>query len=59
MIKPVLKLSEIKKNPSCMIGCEDYPESVVIRYGDVVAYVLTPERMIQLLEIEKKLKGLQ
>lgn len=53
MLTQVLKLSEIKKDPTCLIGC-DIP-SAITRYGDVVAYVVSPERMRELLEAERKI----
>lgn len=56
MIMSVLKFSEIKKDPSCLIGW-DRP-AVITRYGDVVAYILTEDRMNELLEAEQKLKEL-
>lgn len=53
MITTVLKFSEIKKDPVCLLGW-DRP-AVITRYGDVVAYVLSPERMMELLDKEKQL----
>lgn len=53
MLTPVLKLSEIKKDPVCLLGW-DIPAAIT-RYGDVVAYVVSPERMKQLLEAEASL----
>jgi len=56
MIHAVLKFSEIKKDPVCLLGW-DRP-AMITRYGDVVAYVVSPERMAELLEAEQKLKEL-
>ena len=56
MIHTVLKFSEIKKDPVCLLGW-DRP-AMITRYGDVVAYVVSPDRMRQLIDAEQKLKEL-
>lgn len=56
MINSILKLSEIKKDPVCLLGW-DRPAAIT-KYGDIVAYVLSPERMKELLDAEQKLKEL-
>lgn len=56
MITSILKLSEIKKDPVCLLGW-DRPAAIT-KYGDIVAYVLSPERMKELLDAEQKLKEL-
>lgn len=53
MITAILKLSEIKKDPVCLLGW-DMPAAIT-RYGDIVAYVVSPERMADLLEKEQRL----
>ena len=55
MIAPVLKFSEIKKNPNELLG---FKHALICKYGDVVAHVVSPERMRELLEAESKLKSL-
>lgn len=54
MITSILKLSEIKKDPVCLLGW-DRPAAIT-KYGDIVAYVLSPERMKELLDAESKAK---
>lgn len=54
MLTPVLKLSEIKKDPVCLLGWN--MPAAITRYGDVVAYVVSPERMRELLEAEALLE---
>lgn len=54
MITAILKLSEIKKDPTCLLGW-DRPAAVT-KYGDIVAYVISPSRMIELLEAEETAK---
>lgn len=51
MLTPVLKFSEIKKNPSLMTR---FKQAAVVRYGDVVAYVVSHERMEELLAAEEQ-----
>lgn len=53
MITAILKLSEIKKDPVCLLGW-DKPAAIT-KYGDIVAYVVSPKRMAELLEAERKL----
>ena len=55
MLTQVLKLSEIKKDPTCLLGLNR--PAAITRYGDVVAYVVSPERMQQLLEAEHKINA--
>ena len=56
MIASILKLSEIKKDPVCLLGWNR--PAAITKYGDIVAYVLSPERMKELLDAEQKLKEL-
>lgn len=56
MITSILKLSEIKKDPVCLLGWNR--PAAITKYGDIVAYVLSPERMKELLDAEQKLKEL-
>ena len=56
MILPVLKFSEIKKNPNVLTGINS--NAAIIRYGDVVAYVVSPERMEELLYAEEQFVNL-
>lgn len=56
MVLPVLKFSEIKKNPNVLTGINGH--AAIIRYGDVVAYVVTPERMEELLYAEEQFVNL-
>lgn len=53
MITSILKLSEIKKDPVCLLGW-DRPAAIT-RYGDIVAYVVSPKRMNDLLNAEKEI----
>jgi len=53
---PLLKFSEIKKDPAVLLGW-DRPV-IITRYGDVVAYLVSPQKMEELLEAEKKLNSL-
>ena len=55
MINAVFKLSEIKKDPACLLGWDNNP-AMITRYGDVVAYVVSPERMEQLINAENLMK---
>lgn len=54
MIQKVVKLTDVKKNPNIIIG-----ECVsMVKYGQVVAYVVTPERMEELLYAEEQFVNL-
>lgn len=53
---PLLKFSEIKKNPNIMILNEGH--AAIVRYGDVVGFVVEPERMRQLIDAEERLSKL-
>ena len=53
---PLLKFSDIKKNPNIMIL--DNGHAAIVRYSDVVGFVVEPERMRQLIEAEEKLKDI-
>ena len=53
---PLLKFSEIKKNPSIMILSDGH--AAIVRYGDVVGFVVEPERMRQLIDAEDRLSKL-
>lgn len=53
MITPILKFSEIKKNPNELLGLK---HALICKYGDVVAHVVSPERMKELISIEDKHK---
>lgn len=57
MITTVLKFSEIKKDPVCLLGWNR--PTAITRYGDVVAYVLTPERIDELLKAEMMLERIK
>lgn len=57
MITSVLKFSEVKVDPTCLLGW-DRPAAIT-RYGDVVAYVMTPKRMDELLKAEAMLERLK
>ncbi len=50
MIHAVLKFSDIKKDPNTLLGLN---HAYVCKYGDVVAHVVSPERMAELLESER------
>lgn len=50
---PLLKFSEIKKNPNVMILNDGH--AAIVRYGDVVGFVVEPERMRELSDAETKL----
>lgn len=50
MIVPVLKFSDIKKDPNTLLGVN---HAYVCKYGDVVAHVVSPDRIAELLEIER------
>ena len=52
----LLKFSEIKKNPNIMILEKDH--AAIVRYGNVVGFVVEPERMRQLIDAESDLKDL-
>lgn len=49
---PLLKFSEIKKNPNIMILSEGH--AAIVRYGDVVGFVVEPDRMRQLIDAESR-----
>lgn len=57
MITEILKFSEIKKDPVCLLGW-DRPAAIT-KYGDIVAYVLSPSRMNELLIAEKMLERIK
>lgn len=46
----LIKFSEIKKNPSALLGQKDH--AAIVRYSDVVAFVVSPTRMRELLDKE-------
>lgn len=52
----LLKFSEIKKNPNIMILNNGH--AAIVRYGDVVGFVVEPERMRKLIDAEQRLKEL-
>lgn len=51
MITPVLKFTDIKKDPNCMLG---FKHAYICKRSDVVAHVVSNERMNQLLEKEQQ-----
>lgn len=53
MITPVLKFSEIKVNPNVMLGLD---HAFICKHSTVVAHVVSPERMTELLEKERQAK---
>lgn len=54
MITNVLHISQIKKDPTCLIGLAR--PAIITKYGLVVAYVVPQERMEELLKIEEQAK---
>lgn len=56
---PLLKFSDIKKNPNIMILDKPFDHAAIVRYSDVVGFVVSPERMRDLLDKEEKLKESQ
>lgn len=57
---PLLKFSEIKKNPQVLIFDHDYKgHAAIVRYGDVVGFVVPVDRMKELLEKESKLESIE
>ena len=56
MITPVLKFTDIKKDQNVLIGIS---HAYICKRGDVVAHVVSNERMNELLESEQKLKELR
>lgn len=50
---PLLKFSDIKKNPQELIIKEGH--AAIVRYSDVVGFVVEPSRMKQLIDTESKL----
>lgn len=56
MITPVLKISDIKKDPNIMLGLE---HAFVCKRSNVVAHVVSSERMAELLELENKLDDIR
>lgn len=55
MITPVIKFSDIKKDQNCLLG---FDQAIISRYGDTVAFVVSPERMAELLMMENRAKEL-
>jgi hypothetical protein len=51
MILTVLKLSEVKRDPACLLDL--MRPAAITKYGDVVAYAVSPKRMRELLEAEE------
>ncbi|KAF1026218.1 MAG: hypothetical protein GAK29_01480 [Acinetobacter bereziniae] len=49
---PLIKFSDIKKNPQELIIKEGH--AAIVRYSDVVGFVVEPERMKQLIDAETK-----
>lgn len=56
MITPVLKFTDIKKDPNTLLGLS---HAYICKRGDVVAHVVSTERMQELLDAESKLKELK
>lgn len=55
MFTPVLKISDIKKDPNIMLGLE---HAFVCKRSNVVAHIVSSERMAELLKIEEDMKDL-
>lgn len=49
---PLIKFSDIKKNPQELIIKDGH--AAIVRYSDVVGFVVEPERMRQLIEAESR-----
>lgn len=54
---PLIKFSDIKKNPQELIIKDGH--AAIIRYSDVVGFVVEPERMKQLLDAEDRLENME
>lgn len=53
---PLIKFSDIKKNPQELIIKEGH--AAIVRYSDVVGFVVEPERMRQLINDELEINHL-
>lgn len=51
MLTPVLKFTEIKKDPNTLLGID---HAYICKRGDVVAHVVSNERMDELLRKEQQ-----
>ena len=56
MLTPVLKFTDIKKDPNILLGLD---HAYICKRGDVVAHVVSTERMNQLLIAEKMLERIK
>ena len=56
MLTPVLKFTDIKKDPNALLGLD---HAYICKRGDVVAHVVSTERMNQLLIAEKMLERIK
>lgn len=56
MITPVLKISDIKKDPNIMLG---FDHAFICKRSSVVAHVVSSERMDKLLIAEKMLERIK
>lgn len=52
MLTPVLKFTEIKKDPNTLLGLD---HAYICKRGDVVAHVVSNERMLELSNTEKEI----
>ena len=56
MLIPVLKYTDIKKDPNSLLGLD---HAYICKRGDVVTHVVSTERMNQLLSAEKMLERIK
>lgn len=54
---PLIKFSDIKKNPQELIIKEGH--AAIVRYSDVVGFVVEPERMKSLIHAEMMLERIK
>lgn len=54
---PLIKFSDIKKNPQNLIIKEGH--AAIVRYSDVVGFVVEPERMKSLIHAEMMLERIK
>lgn len=56
MLTPVLKFTDIKKDPNTLLGLD---HAYICKRGDVVAHVVSNERMNQLLIAEEMIERIK
>ena len=56
MLTPVLKFTDIKKDPNTLLGLD---HAYICKRGDIVAHVVSNERMNKLLIAEKMLERIK